>query len=560
MEIRSMERRWSKFWPVWVPQSFSVHKPTSEYIREWAQLTPEKTALSFYGRDLTYDELNQLIDRFAWALIDMGVEKGDRVAIHMENCPQFVISYFGAHRAGAIVVPINPMFKQAELEYELNDAGAETLVGLDFLYPDVEKVRSRTPLRNVILSSLRDYLPATPTLPLPSEGSTSPLNFSNTSSFLELLERHDSVPVCKIEDMENELAILQYTGGTTGIPKGAMISHYTLAYASIGAMYWYHHREDDIHLGVTPFFHVMGQQQLMCTPMVSGGQIVIMSRFDPNVVAKAVNHYRCTYWVGATTMMIALLSLPNIREYDLTSFRCLWTGGAPISTELQKRLKELVPNTIVGEGYGLSETIAYGGAITPLYRYKPGFLGVPHINDIKIVDLTTGTQELEPNQEGEIVIKGPAVMSGYWNNPEETANVLRDGWLHTGDIGLMDEEGYVKILGRTRELIKCSGYSVFPAEVEELLYSHPAVQEAAVIGVDDPYRLESPKAFVILKPEFVGRISEDVILDWCKESMSAYKRPRFVEFRQELPKSAAGKLLRRILVDEEREKTVNTNS
>lgn len=555
-----MERRWSKFWPVWVPQSFSVHKPTSEYIREWAQLTPEKTALSFYGRDLTYDELNQLIDRFAWALIDMGVEKGDRVAIHMENCPQFVISYFGAHRAGAIVVPINPMFKQAELEYELNDAGAETLVGLDFLYPDVEKVRSRTPLRNVILSSLRDYLPATPTLPLPSEGSTSPLNFSNTSSFLELLERHDSVPVCKIEDMENELAILQYTGGTTGIPKGAMISHYTLACASIGAMYWYHHREDDIHLGVTPFFHVMGQQQLMCTPMVSGGQIVIMSRFDPNVVAKAVNHYRCTYWVGATTMMIALLSLPNIREYDLTSFRCLWTGGAPISTELQKRLKELVPNTIVGEGYGLSETIAYGGAITPLYRYKPGFLGVPHINDIKIVDLTTGTQELEPNQEGEIVIKGPAVMSGYWNNPEETANVLRDGWLHTGDIGLMDEEGYVKILGRTRELIKCSGYSVFPAEVEELLYSHPAVQEAAVIGVDDPYRLESPKAFVILKPEFVGRISEDVILDWCKESMSAYKRPRFVEFRQELPKSAAGKLLRRILVDEEREKTVNANS
>lgn len=555
-----MERRWSKFWPVWVPQSFSVHKPTSEYIREWAQLTPEKTALSFYGRDLTYDELNQLIDRFAWALIDMGVEKGDRVAIHMENCPQFVISYFGAHRAGAIVVPINPMFKQAELEYELNDAGAETLVGLDFLYPDVEKVRSRTPLRNVILSSLRDYLPATPTLPLPSEGSKSPLNFSNTSSFLELLERHDSVPVCKIEDMENELAILQYTGGTTGIPKGAMISHYTLAYASIGAMYWYHHREDDIHLGVTPFFHVMGQQQLMCTPMVSGGQIVIMSRFDPNVVAKAVNHYRCTYWVGATTMMIALLSLPNIREYDLTSFRCLWTGGAPISTELQKRLKELVPNTIVGEGYGLSETIAYGGAITPLYRYKPGFLGVPHINDIKIVDLTTGTQELEANQEGEIVIKGPAVMSGYWNNPEETANVLRDGWLHTGDIGLMDEEGYVKILGRTRELIKCSGYSVFPAEVEELLYSHPAVQEAAVIGVDDPYRLESPKAFVILKPEFVGRISEDVILDWCKESMSAYKRPRFVEFRQELPKSAAGKLLRRILVDEEREKTVNANS
>jgi len=253
-------------------------------------------------------------------------------------------------------------------------------------------------------------------------------------------------------------------------------------------------------------------------------------------------------------MVIALLSLPNVKDYDFTSFRCLWTGGASISVELQNRLKELAPDTVIGEGYGLSETIAYGGAITPLYRYKPGFLGVPHLNDIRIVDLATGTKELAPNEEGEITIKGPAVMQGYWNNPEETKRVLRDGWLHTGDIGLMDEEGYVKFLGRTREMIKCSGYSVFPAEVEELLYSHSAVKEAAVIGVSDPYRGESPKAFIILKPEFVDKIKETEILEWCKDNMSAYKRPRFVEFRQELPKSAAGKVLRRILVDEESQK------
>jgi acyl-CoA synthetase (AMP-forming)/AMP-acid ligase II len=549
-----MERRWHKVWPVWVPKTFTVEKPTSEYMREWATIAPDKIALNFYGRDITYNELNRAADRLAWGLVDLGVKKGDRVAIHMENCPQFVISYFAAHRAGAIVVPVNPMFKQAELEFEINDAGAETLVGLDHLYPDVEKVRTRTPLKNVILTSLRDYLPPQPNLPLPPDAKEEKRFFADTIDFVDFIGKFHDGPICNVVDLEADLAILQYTGGTTGLPKGSMISHYTLACASLGAMYWYHHREDDVHLGVTPFFHVMGQQQLMCTPLVSGGQVVILSRFVPDVVAQAIAHYRCTYWVGATTMVIALLSLPNIEDYDFTSFRCLWSGGAPISVELQKRLKELAPETIIGEGYGLSETIAHGGAITPLYRYKPGFVGVPHLNDIRIVDLLTGKNELGPNEEGEITIKGPAVMQGYWNNPDETKQVLRDGWLHTGDIGLMDEDGYVKISGRTRELIKCSGYSVFPAEVEELLYRNAAVQEAAVIGVNDPYRGESPKAFIILRPQYANKIKEDEILEWCKDNMSAYKRPRFVEFRQELPKSAAGKLLRRILVDEENEK------
>ena len=547
-----MERRWHKLWPVWVPKTFTAEKPTSEYMREWAALTPEKIALSFYGRDITFNQLSRMIDQMAWGLVDLGVKKGDRVAIHMENCPQFVIGYFGAHRAGAVVVPVNPMFKQAELEYELNDAGVETLIGLDHLYPDVEKVKAKTPLRNVILTSLGDYLPDEPTLPLPPEAKEPKRSFSGTLDFVEFIERSSDRPICNVTDLEADLAILQYTGGTTGLPKGAMISHYTLAHASIGSMHWFHHREDDIHLGVTPFFHVMGQQQLMCTPLVSGGRIVILSRFIPDVVAQAISHYRCTYWVGATTMVIALLDLPNIRDYDFSSFRVLLSGGAPISVELQKKLKDLIPATIIGEGYGLSETIAHGGAVTPLHRYKPGFLGVPHLNDIKIVDLATGNKEMGPNEEGEIAIKGPAVMQGYWNNPEETKQVLRDGWLHTGDIGLMDEEGYIKILGRTRELIKCSGYSVFPAEVEDLLYGHPAVKEVAVIGVNDAYRGETPKAFIILKPEYENKVKEGDILEWCKDNMAAYKRPRFVEFRQELPKSAAGKLLRRILVEEEK--------
>ncbi|MBI4963243.1 MAG: AMP-binding protein [Desulfomonile tiedjei] len=549
-----MDRRWHKVWPGWVPKTFTVDKPTSEYLREWATFTPEKIALTFYGRDITYVELNRMIDAMAWGLVDLGVKKGDRVAIHMENCPQFVIAYFAAQRAGAVVVPVNPMFKHAEIEYEINDAGAETLIGLDYLYPSVERVRDRTPLRNVILASLKDYLPAEPTLPLPPDAKEEKRSFAGTLDFGAFTEKSQDRPICNVGDLDSELALLQYTGGTTGIPKGAMISHYALAYACVGSMHWFHHREDDVHLGVTPFFHVMGQQQLMCTPLVSGGRIVILSRFVPDVVAQAITRYRCTYWVGATTMVIALLGLPNIEDYDFRSFRCLWSGGTPISAELQKKLKELAPATIIGEGYGLSETIAHGGACTPLYRYKPGFLGIPQLNDIKITDLTTGEQELGPNEEGEITIKGPAVMQGYWNKPEETKGVLKDGWLHTGDIGLMDEEGYIKFLGRTRELIKCSGYSVFPAEVEDLLYRHPAVKEVAVIGVSDPYRGETPKAFVILKEGYAGKVREEEILEWCKDNMAAYKRPRLLEFREELPKSAAGKLLRRILVDEEREK------
>lgn len=549
-----MEKRWYKVWPPWVPKVLEVEDPISEYLREWAQMTPERIALSFYGRDITYKELNGMIDQFAWALVNLGVQKGDRIALYMENCPQFVISYFATHRAGGVVVPFNPMFKHAELEYEMNDAQAETLIALDYLYPEVGKIRDRVQLRNVILTSLRDYLPDKPVLPLPSEAKETKPSYPDTLNFVDLLNKSPSEPICNVTDMNKELALLLYTGGTTGLPKGAMISHYTLTISSVGAALWYHHREDDVHLGVTPFFHTMGQQQLMCAPLASGGRVIILARFVPDIVAKAIAQYRCTFMVVATTALIALLGMPDIKKYDFSSFRCIWSGGSPISVELQKKVKELAPKAVIGEGYGLTECVSQGGAITPLHRYKPGFVGIPHLNDIKIVDLETGLKELPPNEEGEIIIKGAAVMEGYWNKPEETKEMLRDGWLYTGDIGLMDEEGYIKFLGRKRELIKCSGYSVFPSEVENLLYRHPAIGEVAVIGIPDLYRGESPKAFIILKSEYKGKVNEEEIIEWCKENMAAYKRPRIVEFKEELPKSAAGKILRRILKEEDEEK------
>ncbi len=547
-----MEHRWHKVWPMWVPRTLEVEKPTSEYTRQWAELTPDRTALTFYGRDLNYRELNSMIDRMAWGLVDLGVKKGDRVALHMENCPQFVIAYFGAQRAGGVVVAVNPMFKRAELEFEMNDAGVETLIGIDAFYPEVERIRARTSLKNVILTSFRDLLPTEPTLPVPEEAKEAERSFPNTIDFLTLIEKSSDLPICRVTDLRTDLALLQYTGGTTGTPKGAMISHYALANAALGNMHWYHFRESDVFLGVTPFFHVMGQTVLMATPLASGGQVIILSRFVPDVVARAVTRYRCTYWVGATTMIIALVNLPNLNEYDFTSLRCVWTGGATVSVELQNKLKELMPNAMIGEGYGLSEVISQGGACTPLYRYKPGFVGIPQLNvEMKIVDQETGTKELGPNEAGEIVIRAAAMMLGYWKKPEETKEMLRDGWLYTGDTGLMDEEGYIKFLGRTRELIKSSGYSVFPAEVEDLLYRHPAVKEVAVIGVTDAYRGESAKAFIILKDGYSGNITEKEILEWCKDNMAAYKRPRFIEFRRELPKSTAGKILKRVLVEEE---------
>lgn len=545
-----MEKRWYKTWPILVPKHPDVDKPVSEYIRAWAALIPDRPALTYYGTEITYKELDRMMDKAAQGLIDLGVKKGDRVALHMQNCPAFVISYFGAQRAGAVTVPFNPMFKGAELEYELNDCGAETLIGEDTLYGEVEKIRNKTSLKNVILASLTDYLPEKPVFLAAGERKAMKRSFDATTPFIEFLERAKDEPVNNVTDMKADLAILQYTGGTTGMPKGAMISHEALSCAATGSASWFRLREDDVVLGVTPFFHTMGQQVTMAAPLVAGSHIVLLTRFVPEIVAQVIDHYRCSFWVGAPTMFTALVNMPGVERYNFNSFRILVTGGADISTALQDKIKELSPRSTLLEGYGLTECLPQGGVVTPAYRRKPGFLGIPQY-DLKIMDEETGTREMPPNEKGEIAIKALTMMKGYWNKPEETKKVLRNDWLFTGDIGVMDEEGYVKILGRDKEMLKCSGFSVFPTEVENLLYRHPAVKECAVIGITDAYRGQTPKAFIILKPDYLGKVTVGDMLEWSKENMAAYKAPRVIQFMEELPKSAAGKVLRRILVEEE---------
>jgi acyl-CoA synthetase (AMP-forming)/AMP-acid ligase II len=541
------KEKWKSFWPDWVTGELEIEKPISEYLRDVATRNPEHIAVDFYGTRISYRELNERIDRFAWGLVNLDVNIGDRVAIQMPNCPQYIIAYFGVLRAGGVVVSMNPMFKSAELEFEIEDATPEVFICSDQLYPRVASIRDNVGLKQVIVARLNDDAPENPVLPLPEEVAPAETDVTGTLPFSRLMEDSPATPICRVDNLKSNLALLQYTGGTTGMPKGAMITHHGLAMAALGATNWFNLTTNDTCLGVTPFFHIMGMVQVMCSPLTSGATLVVLSRFVPDTVAGAIDQHRCTAWACATTMLIALLQMQKIENYDFGNLRYVISGGAPISIEIQKRFNSLIPQAVMLEGYGLTECISQGAAVTPLGGYRSGFVGVPHLNDIKIVDPKRGDEAMPPGTPGEIMLKGPCLMTGYWQKPEESKKAFRKGWFCTGDIGSMDADGYLKISGRNKELIKCSGFSVFPDEVESLMYRHEAVAEVAVIGVPDSYRGESPKAFVVLTPDFKEKITEKEVLTWCKANMAAYKCPRHVEFTERLPKSAVGKVLRRLL-------------
>ena len=524
-------------------------KNWSELLSDHARQIPEKVALNFYGREIPFLELDQRTNQLARALIDLGLKKGDRVSLFMENSPQFVIGYFAILKAGGVVVAANPMFKEEELKYELMDAGARILIAQDFLYPRVRNVREEAGLSQVILTSYCDYLPATPSLPLHSSMAAPKERFPETLDLLEVMESYPSEPVNIPVKLREDLALLQYTSGTTGLPKGAMITHFSLLTNTVGSAVWYGVQDKDIHLSVLPFFHVTGMIHSMCRPAYTGTTNIILSRFDPEATLQAIHKYRCTMWVSITTMNVAIVNYPDVEKYDLRSLRACGSGGAPVPKEILEKWRKIL-GTELAEGYGLSETISQTH-MNPHRRPKYGSVGLPQFDiDCRIVDVETGV-DLPLDQEGELLIKGPTVMQGYWNRPEGTAEVLKDGWLSTGDISRMDGDGYFYIVGRKKELIKASGYSVFPAEVENFLYGHPAIKEVAVIGVPDPYRGENIKAVIVLKPEYENKVREEEIVAWCKSKMAAYKYPRIVEFVKELPKTASGKVLKRVLREKE---------
>ena len=427
--------------------------------------------------------------------------------------------------------------------------GNTILIAQDILLPKAGKIRAEAGLSHVILTSYSDFLPMRPRLPLHPSMQAAKMPFPGSFDLLELMDRYSPEPIQVDLNPREDLALLQYTSGTTGLPKGAMISHYSLLFNTVGSATWQEVRETDIVLSVLPFFHVTGMIHSMNNPVYTGTTNVMLSRFDPATALKAIHEFRCTSWTSITTMNVAVVNYPDVDKYDLSSLKRSLTGGAPVPGEILEKWRKKV-GTELSEGYGLSESISQTH-MNPVYAPRYGTIGLPTFDlECRIVDLETG-QDLPPGEEGELVLKGPTVMKGYWNRPEETQEALRDGWLYTGDLARVDEDGYFYIVGRKKDLIKASGFSVFPAEVENFLYGHPAVKEVAVVGVPDPYRGENIKAFIVLQPEYRHQVQEEEIIVWSREKMAAYKYPRMVEFVEELPKTASGKVLKRVLRERE---------
>jgi long-chain acyl-CoA synthetase len=561
---KELEKPWFKFWPKGVSKHIEYPEvPLFEFLTNTAKKHPDSTAIVYVDRKITYRELDIATDKFATALNDLGVKKGDKVAIFLPNIPQFVISYYGAIKIGAIETAISPLYKEREVEHQLNDSEAETIVVLDLLYPIVEKVWQKTQLKRVIVTSLKEYMPSAKAF-LGSLLKKIPLHKverkPNIYFFQELISKYEAKPP-KVEiNPKEDLVALQYTGGTTGTSKGAMLTHMNLVSNAVMCAEWLQGTEaKETFLTVLPLFHIYGMTTGMNAPMYMAGKMIMLPRFDAVSTFQAVQKYKVTVFCGAPTMYAMLLSHPDLGKYDCTSVRFCISGSAPLPPEVQKKFMEVTGGVLV-EGYGLTESspVTHCNPLDKSMKtVKVGSIGLPWPDtDAKIMDMDTGEKELGIGETGEVVVKGPQVMKGYWKLPEETATVLRDGWLYTGDIGKMDEDGYFYITDRKKDLIKYKGYSVYPREIEDVLYEHPAVKLCGVIGKQDPVAGEIPKAFVVLKEGTTA--TEKEIMDFVNTKVAPYKAIREMEFRTELPMTLVGKVLRRVLQEEEREKAAKT--
>jgi len=554
------ERPWYKFWPEGVPKHIEYPEiPLFDFLRRTAQSHPNHVALVYFDREVTYKELDVASDKFATALGDMGVKKGDKVAIFLPNIPQFIVSYYGAIKTGAIETAISPLHREREVEHQLADSEAETIVVLDMLYPLVEKVLDKTKVKRVIVTSLKEYMPSATAFMGSLLGKIPSLKVErkpNIYFYKELLSKYDANPP-KVEiNPKEDLVALQYTGGTTGISKGAMLTHMNLVSNAVMCTEWLQAKSaEETFLTVLPLFHIYGMTTGMNAPMYLAGKMIMLPRFDAISTFRSIQKYKVTVFCGAPTMYAMLLSHKDVSKYNLSSVHFCISGSAPLPPEVQKKWMEITRGVLV-EGYGLTESSPVTHC-NPLDRtmktVKVGSIGLPWPDtDAKIVDQETGETEPKLGETGELIIKGPQVMKGYWKMPEETEDVLRDGWLYTGDIAKMDEDGYFYITDRKKDLIKYKDYSVYPREIEDVLYEHPAVKLCGVIGKPDLVAGEIPKAFVVLREGTTA--TEQDMMQFVNTRVAPYKAIREVEFRKELPMTMVGKVLRRVLQEEERKK------
>jgi len=536
-------------WPPGVPKTLSVPR-TSLYfnLEVSARRYPDKVALHYYGTGITYAELLRSAEALAGYLQQRcGVQRGDRVLLYAQNCPQFVIGYYGILRADAVVVPVNPMNKRDELAYYISDSDARVIVSTQDLVGEIEPHLGKG-LAHCVLGTYSDYLREATDLSVPDFVRAPRIAAANWDQALAA-----GLAPAPYFAGPDDLAVLPYTSGTTGHPKGAMLSHSNLLATSTGACTWSESSSEAVVLGVLPLFHLTGMQANMNVPIQLGATSVLMTRWDRDVAAELIQRCRVTSITGITTMIVDFLANPNLQTYDLSSLVRIGGGGAAMPEAVAAQLQARIGLPFI-EGYGLTETAAPSHA-NPPHRPKRQCAGIPYFDtDSRIIDPVT-FKELGPNEVGEIVTHGPQVFQGYWKQPRATADAFleHDGkkFFRTGDLGYHDEDGYFFITDRLKRMINAAGFKVWPAEVEAMLYAHPDIQEACVIGTRDAHRGETVKALVVLKPAARGKVKPEDVVAWAKEHMAAFKYPRFVEFLEQLPKTATGKIFWRKLQEEE---------
>jgi len=551
----AMDKPWTKSYPKEVPLHLDYPRVNAFYLLErGVEVAGDRPALVFFGKKTTYRELMEATLSLAASFQELGVEKGTRVALLLPNCPVYPMAYYALLKIGAIVVQLNPMYTPRELNLLLEDSGARMAVTLDILGVKFQEALDKGLVDKLIVANMKDFLPFPLNLLFPLKVRKQPkLDMGRygdrVENFLPFIKETGEPEPVEI-DPEKDVAVFQYTGGTTGISKAAMLTHANLVANTVQTRTWTYRSQDarEVVMCVLPFFHAYGMTAAMNVGFYMGSTLVLVPRFEVKEVVHLIKKYKVTMFPGVPTIYVAINQYAAEHKVDLSSVEVCISGGAPLPVEVAQEFERITGGKVV-EGYGLSEASPVTHANPIWGNRKFGSIGIPFPDtDAKIVDPDTG-ETLSQGEVGELAVKGPQVMKGYWNRPQETAQALRNGWLHTCDMAKMDEEGYFYIVDRKKDMIISGGFNIYPREVEEVLYEHPKILEAAVIGVPHEYKGEAVKAYVVLKEGEV--LTEEEVIAFCKERLAHYKVPKEVEFVNDLPKSMIGKVLRRELKEKE---------
>ncbi len=546
------------------PHISSFEKPLFHFLDEAAKNAPATPACIFQNTTITYKQLHKKAETLAATLRRMGLQNGDRVAIMLPNIPQTMIAFWAVLKAGGVVVMINPLYMEKEIVHHLRDANAKYFIMLDLLWPKIYAMRTQLPVEKYLITTIGDAL----SFPLnyfyrfkEKRSGNSPFipydaNVLPWKSLFEIKERYS----CKQEITPHSVALIQYTGGTTGVPKGVMLSHKNIGSNCLQILNIIDalHLKDLSFVAILPFFHVYGLSVCLIIPTAVMASVLPLPRYVPHDVLALIKKHKPSVLPGAPSIYASLLQQKDLANYDLQCIKLCISGSAPLAAEHFHRFQELTGSTIL-EGYGLTEAspITHLSPLLP-EKHKIGSIGLPlPATDARIVDMEGGALTLPPGKLGELVIRGPQVMQGYWNRPDDTASAVRNGWLYTGDLATMDEEGFFHIVDRKKDMIIVAGYNVYPREIDDVLLEHPAILEAVAVGIADATRGEVIKVYIVLKPKMT--LSRTDVIAWCRNKLAAYKVPRLVEFRESLPKTVVGKVLRRLLSEEEMQKNLEEN-